>query len=134
MLRKLRETASRFNTWPHLTFVVSETQMLVDFPAKDHSNGIFAFLNDESHADMGSRYPVSKLLQVFGVREMCALRPADSYHVNTNMVNPGLCESELGRNGNLTVKVLKFLLARTTEQGSRTFVHGASTGPNQYPW
>ncbi|MCJ1432314.1 hypothetical protein MMC27_001670 [Xylographa pallens] len=48
------------------------------------------------------------------------------------MVNPGLCHSELARDGNMRTKITKRLLARTTEQGSRTLVNSASAGPETH--
>ena len=86
-----------------------------------------------------SRYPLSKLIEVLVVRKMAALRPnhstspeiEDDYPVTINTVNPGLCESELAREvGPLhPLQLMKLVLARTTEVGSRTLVHAASSGP-----
>jgi hypothetical protein len=44
------------------------------------------------------------------------------------MINPGLGESELGRNAGWGLWLLKLLFARSTEVGSRSLVYGASTG------
>ncbi|KAH6711994.1 hypothetical protein BKA61DRAFT_520979 [Leptodontidium sp. MPI-SDFR-AT-0119] len=126
MLPKLKETAATFNTTPNLTLVSSGAHAHVDFPERDASEGIFNRLNDEGKTDMMTRYPTSKLLPIYIVREMAKRRP--KYPVTINLVNPGLCESELAREGNLQVRIMKFLLARTTEVGSRTLVHGADAG------
>jgi len=45
--------------------------------------------------------------------------------VTLNLLNPGLCHSELSRNSPFILEVLKFFLARTTEVGSRTLVAAA---------
>lgn len=132
LLPKLRETASKFNTRPNLTFVVSDTHFFVDFKEKDAPEGIFAHLNEKSSANMDERYPTSKLMEVFAVREMAAKEGAEASPVTINMLNPGLCESELAREGNARIKIMKFLLARTTEEGSRTLVHAASAGPDTH--
>jgi hypothetical protein len=41
-----------------------------------------------------------------------------------NMLNPGLCHSELARDGALFLAFMKFLLARTTEVGAGPESHG----------
>ena len=75
------------------------------------------------------RYPVSKLLEVLFVREM--VKHTSKTPVIT-LVNPGLCHSELVREATGVVavfaSVLKALLARTTEVGSRTLLAGATAG------
>jgi NAD(P)-dependent dehydrogenase (short-subunit alcohol dehydrogenase family) len=128
LLPKLRETATKFNVRPILSIVSSETHYFVDFPEKDAPEGIFNNMNDESKANMAARYPTSKLMEVYIVREMAARKPADKYPVTINMLNPGLCHSELGREGSIALKIMKFLLARTTEEGSRTLVHATGAG------
>ena len=49
-----------------------------------------------------------------------------------NMVNPGFCYSELGHGVHLLARVMmtvmRFLLARTTEVGSRNLVYAAAVG------
>ena len=48
------------------------------------------------------------------------------------MLNPGLCYSSLSRDlhgiNYVFVTIFRFLLARTTEVGSRTLVHAAGSG------
>lgn len=46
--------------------------------------------------------------------------------VTLNFLNPGLCHSQLSKG--VVVSVLKFLLARTTEVGSRTLVAAVTAG------
>jgi len=128
LLPKLKETANRFNTQPNLTVVASDAHYMVDFKEKDAPEGIFNNLNDKTKADIQARYPTSKLMEIFIIREMAARRPAQSYPITFNLVNPGLCESELAREGGLHLKIMKFFLARSTEAGSRTLVNGAGAG------
>ena len=54
MLPKLRETASKFNTTPHLTIVSSEVHFFTSFPEKSSPN-IFDKLNDKATANMPDR-------------------------------------------------------------------------------
>ncbi len=132
LLPKLKDTAAKFNTRPTLSVVVSDVHYFVDFNERSAPEGIFNHLNDKSAANMAERYPTSKLIEVFLVREMAAQRPADSYPVTINMLNPGLCKSELSRDGNAQVKIMKLLFARTTEAGSRTLVAAAGAGPDTH--
>lgn len=111
--------------------MTSETHFTVDFKEKDAPECIFNYLNDKEKSDIAARYPISKLL-VFMVREMAARRPQDSYLVTINIVNPGLCHSELIKEDNFVMQIMKFLLARIAEEGLWTLVHGASAGPETH--
>ncbi|KAH7202408.1 hypothetical protein DER44DRAFT_871368 [Fusarium oxysporum] len=129
LLPKLRETAARYNTRPNLTVVSSDMHYTVDFNEKDAPEGIFNSLNNEKGADMVSRYPITKLLEVFIVREMAARRPVELCPVTINTTNPGLCSSGLGGGEEgLLFKVGSFLFARSAEVGSRNLVYSASAG------
>jgi len=131
MLPKLKATAAQFNTKPRLTFVTSDTHFLVDFNEKDAPEGIFNRLNDKAKSmkNQSERYPTTKLMQVFIVREMAAHSYKESTPVIINCTNPGLCHSELSRElDGMQVWVAKFLLARTSEEGSRNLIAGATGG------
>ena len=78
---------------------------------------------------MLQRYNVSKLLEVFYARELAfRIKHYDDAKVIINFVNPELCQSELAREAGWIVQVMKALLARTTEAGSRVLVYGAQAG------
>ncbi|KAI0128163.1 NAD(P)-binding protein [Hypoxylon sp. NC0597] len=120
MLPKLKEMATRFNTQPRLTI-------------KDAPEGIFNSMNNTEKYSVANRYPTTKLMEVFVVREMAARRPIDSYPVIINMVNPGLCKSELVRDSGMFARLMaNYILGRTTEEGSRNLVYGASGGPETH--
>jgi len=80
---------------------------------------------------MANRYDLTKLLNVFFVRELTKKLPANSPVIVT-AVNPGYCKSQLGRNQPFVIRVVAAigaaLLARTTEQGSRQLVWAAVGG------
>lgn len=80
---------------------------------------------------MADRYFLSKLLEIFGVREM-AVRTGSSYPVTINCLNPGFCHSELGREAGWKLCIMGLWLARSTEVGSRTIVAAASAGPETH--
>jgi hypothetical protein len=82
------------------------------------------------------RYAVTKLIQVFGVRELasCITEKSESTSpsVIINCMTPGACNSDFDRESSGFGKFLKnmmaALIARTTEAGSRTLVAGVAAG------
>jgi NAD(P)-dependent dehydrogenase (short-subunit alcohol dehydrogenase family) len=110
---------------PRLTFVVSEVHAWVEFPEWKEDKPM-KVVSDQSNARMGERYPLSKLLEVLLVQELAGrVRGSE---VIINMVNPGLCHSQLGRESGLKFQLMKLVLARSTEVGARTLVAGATAG------
>ncbi|KAK3723945.1 hypothetical protein LTR37_001429 [Vermiconidia calcicola] len=127
MLPKLQATAKRFGIRPRLTIVSSEVHGYSKFPERKEPS-IFAALQKPDAKNMSERYPTSKLLEVLVVREI-----APKLHdVTLNMLNPGLCHSELSRDSGLMLEVIKFFLARSTEVGSRTLVASAMAGEESH--
>lgn len=138
LLPKLKETATKFNVRPMVTVVTSELGGFASFSERKKAapGQLFETMSNESTADMSSRYPNSKLLEILIVRQLARLRPADSFPVTIDLVNPGLCYSSLSREfDTLPLRIAKFIafnsFARTTEVGSRTLVHGAGTGQDK---
>jgi NAD(P)-dependent dehydrogenase (short-subunit alcohol dehydrogenase family) len=126
LLPKLKATAKEFPTSsPHLTIVTSEVHGWTRFPEWQAEN-LFAALDDEKATNMVERYATSKLLEIFAVREI-APRISDS-GVILNMLNPGLCHSELARDSGWILWFTKMMFARSTEIGSRTLIAGAAAG------
>lgn len=81
--------------------------------------------------DITGSYNTSKLIEILFLRELHKhLSPSP---VILNFPNPGLCHSNLGRNWPSFKQALfgfvKFILARSTEVGSRTLVNAALAGP-----
>ncbi|KAF2464992.1 short-chain dehydrogenase [Lindgomyces ingoldianus] len=129
LLPKLKETAKKYNTRPNLTITSSEVHFFAKFEErKAPEGGIFERLSADPKTDMAERYQVSKLLEVYCIRAMAERTPADKYPVTINCLNPGLCHSELARDAGLGLMLIKIILARSTEKGSRTLVHAASQG------
>ena len=89
VLPKLRGTAMKYNTQTHFTVTGSELYEVAKFKESQVPLGqIFATLNNESKANMGDRYNVSKLLAMFVVREIAIKSPLSS-GVIVNCVAPG---------------------------------------------
>jgi retinol dehydrogenase-12 len=103
--------------------------------AERHEDSIFETLKKNDKKYMEDRYQTSKLLEVFTIRslaEQMGSGPHANEPVILNTVNPGLCHSSLARElkgiQGLIFNTMKFLLARTTEVGSRTLVTAAGAG------
>ncbi|KAF2725928.1 short-chain dehydrogenase [Polychaeton citri CBS 116435] len=133
LLPTLKQTAQKFNTRPTMSITSSEVHGFTPFKEKSAPEGqIFTTLNGKETADMNDRYQVSKLLEIFALRAMVERRPASDIPVTINCMNPGFCHSELTREGHWRFALLKALLARSTEQGSRTLIHAVSQGPETH--
>ena len=87
---KLRETAAKFNTRTHLTLTASELYEVAKFKERKAPVGqIFMTLNDKRKANMADRYNVSKLLDIFVVKQIAALSDLKSSGVIVDCVAPG---------------------------------------------
>lgn len=132
MMPKMKSTATKFSTHPTMTIVSSDVHMHTTFPQKSAPDGqIFARVNDKATAEQywDEQYPLSKLLEIFAVRAIAERDDSSTASVTINTVNPGLCHSELGRDfPTFGFWLIKLVLARSTEVGSRTLVHAASQG------
>lgn len=127
MLPKLKETARRFKRETTLTIVASEVHAWTNFPEWKASS-VFEALDKNETFD--ERYSTSKLLEVLVVRQIAPQLVGSG--VNLNMLNPGLCHSELARDGPWSITVMKFFLARSTEVGSRTLVAAGTAGKESH--
>jgi NAD(P)-dependent dehydrogenase (short-subunit alcohol dehydrogenase family) len=138
VLPKLKETAARFKIRPNLVITSSGAHRHTTFPQMKEAN-ILAALNDKNYAGgkyWMEQYPISKLLGVFAVRSIAKEHPADRYPVTINLPSPGLCHSNLSREAKgmqkVAFTVMKTLLARSTEKGSRTLVDAGVQGPDSH--
>ncbi|KAL8672595.1 MAG: hypothetical protein Q9168_002938 [Polycauliona sp. 1 TL-2023] len=131
LLPKMRETGQRFNVVPRSVIVASDLHFTVELEErKGEGKKIFEKLNEKEGANMNSRYAVTKLMEILIVRELAArIDQSTKPKVIVNCLTPGFCHSEFSRNSKgmdlLIFKASKFLLARTTEVGSRTLVAAA---------
>lgn len=130
VMPKLKASAAKFETRPTFTITTSEVHGHTKFQQQWAPDGeIFATLNNKEAAEKSfmDQYPISKLLEVFGVRAIAQAHPASVFPVTINCVNPGLCHSELARETpTFGFWLIKLLLARSTEVGSRTLVHAGT--------
>ncbi len=92
---------------------------------------------DQWALNISSRsYQVSKLLQLFAVREIAKKTTNKKPFVIVNTLNPGLCYSDLTRSAEgftaVAMKVMRALLAWTAEEGGRTLVYATIAGPDSH--
>lgn len=70
------------------------------------------------------------------MREIAALAPVNRTGVVVNIVNPGLCKTNLQSNVRLPKRILAFvtkvLIGRTAEMGSRTLLYGIAAGAESH--
>ncbi|KAL7929021.1 hypothetical protein V8C35DRAFT_206343 [Trichoderma chlorosporum] len=93
--------------------------------AELNDENILDRLNDPKRADMSGRYMLSKLLVLYAVREISKMAKG-GFILNTP--NPSWCKSDLARETDSAgAKIAEKILARSTEEGSRTLVHGVLT-------
>ena len=75
-------------------------------------------------------------MEIYFIREFCLQHDVKDLGVTMNMINPGLCWSSLDRNSGwlyrLQVLVMRSLVARTTEVGSRTLVFATTGEPESH--
>ncbi|KAK3328624.1 short-chain dehydrogenase [Cercophora scortea] len=137
LMPTLKATATKHATLPVFSVISSEmyAYAAAKFTHTSFPDGaILSTLSDKAAtgddpAAFQGRYPLTKLLEVYGVRALAEEHPAPPYPVVINCVNPGLCKTELGREVMAWHFILmRKILGRTAEQGSRTLVHAGDQG------
>lgn len=132
VLPHLRTVAKQHEIKPHLVIVGSVSGLCVggEHVKKFSKTGILDDLNDQAKwkRDMPDRYGASKLLEHIAARELAALVPVSESGVIINVVDPGMCKTNLTRNVTLFARfkgwLAKVAMGRTPEMGSRTLIHG----------
>jgi len=127
LLPIMLRTGEKHHSIPRIVVVSSGVhyRTKIDKDVFDSPNGLVKFGKLEySEIEPSGRYRDSKLLNVFFARGLSERLRDKSLIVNA--VDPGLCHSELARNVTGTrawsLWLMKLLLARTTEQGSRQLI------------
>ena len=137
LLPKLRQSAAQFNTTPRLPIVGSAVHFWATTAelTKPAQGKIFETLNEKQSANMAGRYFLSKLVVMFCVRELAARTSASAAKNGTptvvvSNVAPGWCRTDLFRHeeGGVGQRMALKVIGRSSEEGSRTLVHGAVAG------
>lgn len=118
---------------PHLVIVGSNAHFYATFNSRK-KDSIFESLKDDS--DMVLRYHDTKLISLLFARALSNRMRASGRGLTVilNMVDPGYCQSDLMRDGpypfpvNHILSILYWVLARTAEMGSRTYISAATAG------
>jgi len=140
----LRATAKKFDTEVRVVVVASEVHSWAKFEQQKYPDPIDA-LNDSKRSSIKERYFVSKLLNIYMTRKFAQLFKDNHDRISIHSLNPGLCNTELIRNFPFLIRMIfplfTKLIARTSEQGSRTLVHASVSedlllerGPNGRYW
>ncbi|KAJ4266143.1 hypothetical protein NW762_004123 [Fusarium torreyae] len=126
LLPKLKETAKSSGRPAHLELVTSNGHGDVSFDSVHDDTNILFKVNKKENFNVLSQYSISKLLAMYVVSEI-ATRVSSS-DVTVISVCPGLCKSDIARDGSWIVRKIdaawKYFAARSTEEGSRTLVSG----------
>lgn len=136
MLPILRKSGEKYGIVPRLSITASEVHAWSKFAERNEPN-IFEALKKNNPAYIADRYQTSKLLEVLFVRALAPrMEKSGKQKVILNTLNPGLCHSELTRSATgiaqLGMRLLKFLLARSTEVGGRTLVASVVAGEESH--
>ncbi|CAG9996342.1 unnamed protein product [Clonostachys byssicola] len=138
LLPKMKEDAQRLNIVPHIAIVSSSVafsaQPLWDL-GKGAANPVDKIVQ-VGQLDTTGGYTVSKLLEVLAVRHLAPLLPVSSTGVVLNLVCPGLCKTDIGRNASDDIKAVAGTMmdriGRTSEDGSRTLLFAATAGKSSH--
>ncbi|KAJ7770638.1 hypothetical protein B0H16DRAFT_1410926 [Mycena metata] len=137
LLPTMIKTAHKHSTVPRLVVVSSDNHHWIEKEKSVSENPqILKTLGSSGYCTkkvMESRYPLTKLLNVFFVRALNDRIPV-STPVVVDTVNPGFCHSELARRAKgmqaLVISTTKAMLAFPSEVGSRRLVWAAVAKQN----
>ncbi|KAA8576005.1 hypothetical protein MFRU_033g00300 [Monilinia fructicola] len=140
LLPKLKRSAEEYKMQPRLSIVTSDLHFIAKF-TESQEKDIFAALNDEKTSKLGmERYAVSKIIQVFGARELAHRLTRDSDSISpaviVNCMTPGACQSEFHRENvgieKLMGWIMHTIISRTTEVGGRALVASVAAGEESH--
>ena len=135
LLPKLRASAAQFHTVPRISVVSSSVHNFVDLGQAKASPKIFDALNDKKGeaARMSTRYFDTKLLEILYGRALAsALSDSTKPLIVLNMMNPGLCASDLFPDPSAAFKLQMKVMARSAEEGSRALVDAIRRGKESH--
>lgn len=135
VLPKLQDTAKQHHTTPTLSLVGSMVHIFApeaQLEPIEQARDTFEALSNPKTAQMEPRYPLSKLMEHLCFLQLVARLPdpPTPTHVAINIINPGWCKTELSRYQQepFWMKFMAMIFRRTSEEGSRTLVHGVTAG------
>ena len=140
LLPKLRETASRTGTKPHvvITGSAAHAQVKAEQVAVSPNERILDKINEPSYFNPGVQYSATKLLVMYVTQALADIssKPNGEPDIIVIVTCTGLCKSDVGRTFPwfLQYPVLLFqsVFARTAEQGSRSLVSASTVGVDHH--
>lgn len=136
-LRLAASSASLSNApKPHLTFVSSGLYETAKFPERKLGAGqILAALNDPEDYRQSDRYPTTKLIGLFWMRELASR--VNSSEVIVNATNPGFCKTDLPGQikgiQSYVISLAGWAIGRSAQEGGRCLVDAAVVqGPESH--
>ncbi|CAG9981554.1 unnamed protein product [Clonostachys byssicola] len=136
LLPKLRESAAKFGTLPHLVIVSSGGAVRAKPVFMSLKDDLFTKMDDEKNGMMG-RYPLTKLIEIYAGRYLATLAPVERTGVVINYLDPGLCYTNLTSNvdpklADVIENERNTYFGRTPEMGSRTLIAAAVQGKESH--
>lgn len=133
LLPSMSAYANKHNTISYIALVSSSASFQVEESwNKMKDNDPLAAIDDLNSGTPMVSYPLSKAIQIMATKELARLVPLSRTNVVLNLVDPGICKTNLSRNApepfRSTLLALHEKLGRTAEEGSRTLLHGAVAG------
>lgn len=129
MLPQLQATAHKTGRPATISIVASEMHVC-KFPELQSSSVFQALDAADDDTSMSERYMVTKLLEILVVRQLATRLSGTG--VVINMLNPGLCRTEIARDAGRLVSLFMLALGRSAEVGSRTLVAAAGAGESSH--
>jgi retinol dehydrogenase 12 len=137
---KLRETSKVQQKPSRLVFTGSVVHILAKhkYLTEPEPGQIFKSLDNKATTDMADRYNLSKLVLLLVYRKLAeeiSRSENGNPSATLNFVHPGWCKTELfnsTNDGGMGGRIGLRLIGRTSEEGSRTLVHGAVADGNTH--
>jgi NAD(P)-dependent dehydrogenase (short-subunit alcohol dehydrogenase family) len=130
LLPKLRHTGILKNRAVHLQFVVSNGHRDISLDRFSGPASILDTVNDPKNFNFTKQYSISKLLEVWAYTKIA--EKVDPEEVIVVGSCPSLTKTSLGRDFGLAIRaadaLVKALIARTAEEGSRVLVSALGVG------
>ncbi|KAK7687179.1 hypothetical protein QCA50_009683 [Cerrena zonata] len=127
LLPNLVRAAEKSGDLSRVTVVSSGTHAWAKFTENEIPGNILETLNDEAQG-ISTRYPQTKLLNVFFTRALAAHLPSNT-PIIVDAACPGFCLSDLRRNMTDQSQFDQYMPeAKTSEEGSRSIIY-AALGP-----
>ncbi|KAK0619667.1 hypothetical protein B0T14DRAFT_603418 [Immersiella caudata] len=139
MLPSLRRTGANGGVAPHLTFVNSGGNDMVQKEwLRDFDGSAFRMVNDKKGWNSFRNYTVVKLMGLVVMKDMARQMAGGDGgpEVIVNAVCPGMCKTDLGRDHPWVQKMLMAgaspFIHRTAEEGGRSLVSATALGPESH--